>query len=690
MQVKSNDVNDASRFLANTLHEIRTPIQTIIGTVELISETHLDKEQTEYIRQIQFSAEVLLDLANNILDFTKIRSNQFKLESVPFDIAQVTEQVVDLICIEAFNKGVEVVVDIAQDMPEFVIGDSVRIQQIMLNLIKNAVKFTNSGYIHVELSYTKDKKVHFQITDTGIGINKEKQKKLFTDYFQADISTYRKYGGTGLGLSICKNLVTVMKGEIGVKSNPYGGSIFYFTIPLAVAHDEEYDIPLSCIKNTKIPFYPQMHILIVDENILAAKSLISKLRKYGVTDVDIAITPDNAISMIEFAQKIDNPYSSIFVNMKLSSMDGWHFASEVKNKKDIKKNFKMYLLVPEGQMRREAKMKLLNWFDDYLYKPVKRCKLAEILEQAEEIGCKLIENLDVEEIDITPFNNEILPTKEETPKSTNSIDESELIAKGLKILVAEDHPVNRKLIETFLKKLGADIYIAEDGEEVLERIKEFPDIAMIFMDIFMPRKSGVEATEILRNQGYKGIIIACTANNDSNDFNDYMKIGMEDILVKPFKKDAIKERILKWNTVMRFPEKLEKIRSAKIQKTKTPEEYIWNHVEYFKSINNSFEFGKNLIDDFILQTEDLIKQIDKNLKNELETNQIHILAHAIKGSASHVYANALYDAATDIDEKAKKSKSVLETAKIETTELHKVFEIFKSHSKNILNKINDK
>ena len=193
-RIQSETVNEASRFLASTLHEIRTPVQTIMSALELISETELDKEQTEYIRQIQFSAEVLLDLANNILDFTKIRSAKFRLETIPFDIGKIAEMVVDLISIEAFNKGIEIVTDISPSVPKMLTGDPVRIQQIMLNLIKNAVKFTNQGYIHVELDYNKSTGLHFQVTDSGIGITEDKRKKLFTDYFQADVSTYRKFG----------------------------------------------------------------------------------------------------------------------------------------------------------------------------------------------------------------------------------------------------------------------------------------------------------------------------------------------------------------------------------------------------------------------------------------------------------------------------------------------------------------
>lgn len=668
MLKKGNKISDANRFLANTLHEIRTPIQTIIGTTELISDTLLDKEQTEYVRQIQFSAEVLLDLANNILDFTKIQSNQFKLESMPFNIITVTEQVVDLVCIEAFNKGLEVVIDITPDMPEYLLGDPLRIQQVMLNLVKNAVKFTNSGYIHIELSYTEKNEVFFKITDSGIGIKEDKQKKLFTDYFQADISTYRKYGGTGLGLSISKNLITMMNGQIGVESNQFGGSVFYFTVPLPINTDSNF-VPKAAYSKIAISD-KNNRILIVDSSTLAVKSMTEKLNFFGIPkdNIESASSGEEALDKIEFNQKIGKTYTAIFINMKLSLMDGWQLASEIQNNKNIKKTFKLYLLVPEGQMRGEAKMKLLDWFDGYLYKPVKREKLFELLKETNE------ESLEIPEIQIDDCREE----KTEITLETNV----KLVANNLKILVAEDHPVNRKLIETFLKSFGAEVFSAEDGDEAVSKALENPDIAMIFMDIFMPKKSGVEATIILRNNGYKGIIVACTANNDSNDFEDYMKSGMNDIIVKPFKRDKISSLIEKWNKKFdeENPNLIETLKPINASK----EMEIWDYKDFFITVGNDEDFAQNLIRKFILQTENLLNKIDKNFNNQEEIKKI---THTIKGSSCAVCAFKLFEVAKNINDKLTKSNK---NEKIDVSELHKKFEEFKKFSEQIFKKTKTK
>ena len=244
-------------FMANAVHEIRTPVQTVIGTLDLLSDTHLNPEQMEYVRQIRYGADVLLALVNDILDFSKIKSHKMTLETVPFDIKVLAENVVHLISIEAYNKGLEIVTDIDYNIPDKVIGDPTRIQQILLNLLKNAVKFTNQGYIHLELS-RKDDELLFQITDSGIGISKQKQKNLFESFVQGDSSYTRKYGGTGLGLAICRGLVSRMNGKIGVRPNPYGGSCFWFTLPFL--SEQKYSqrsyvlpVPAACHKQPGTP-----------------------------------------------------------------------------------------------------------------------------------------------------------------------------------------------------------------------------------------------------------------------------------------------------------------------------------------------------------------------------------------------------------------------------------------------------
>ncbi|MBQ3671438.1 MAG: response regulator [Treponema sp.] len=624
-RIQSESVNEASRFLASTLHEIRTPVQTIMSALELISETNLDKEQTEYIRQIQFSAEVLLDLANNILDFTKIRSAKFRLETIPFDIGKIAEMVVDLISIEAFNKDIEIVTDISPSVPTMLSGDPVRIQQIILNLIKNAVKFTNHGYIHVELDYNKSTGLHFQVTDSGIGISEEKRKKLFTDYFQADVSTYRKFGGTGLGLSISKSLVSVMKGEINVKPNPYGGSIFYFDVPLKPAKGAEPAKPI---------FSPEddFRILIVEDNNLQASSLKSKLLNIGFKEIDIASSADEAMTNILFAQKIQRQYKIAFIDMTLPVVDGWHLASNIIDEDNISK-IQLYLLIPEGQLKQDAKMKLLDWFDGYLYKPVKREKLFELMDSilSSKYGGHAGEKVEKAE-----------------PLEEAEVKTAENPGKGLKVLVAEDHPTNQLLLKTFLTKFETEVLTAADGDEVVECVSKNPDIHIIFMDIYMPNKSGVEATKEIKRNGYKGIIIACTANNDSNDFRDYMKIGMNDILVKPFKSAAIKSMLEKWGGVVRLPDSIPVI-AADSGKGEAP---LWDKADFDETTGGDEALGKKLFNDYIDQTEELLGEMMRRIEFK-EMAELERIGHTFKGSSNTISAFALGKCGLEMEKSAK-------------------------------------
>lgn len=535
---KNKSIQEANRYLANTLHEIRTPIQTIISATELIQGTNLNLEQIEYIRQIQFSAEGLLSLANNILDIAKIQSDEFKFETIPFDIRFMTEHIVDSVSIKAFNKGVEIITDIDLNVPAMVSGDSMRVRQIMLNIVSNAVKFTEIGWIKVHLSYQKSKGIIFSVSDTGIGISEDKKKKLFTDYFQADISTYRIYGGTGLGLSICKTLVTKMNGKIKVFDNPdsKSGTVFEVALPLPVALENS-----GQIKFKKNP--DDYRILIVDDNLLAAQSMKKQFLGLGFSKIEICVNANDALSIMKSAVKEKNPFNIAFIDMIMPNVGGWHLAFAVNGSIELKDSVSLYLLVPEGQMGGEAKMTSLGWFKGYLYKPVKHEVLINILDE-ELSGKDHIETLYSPEkagqgLDPQNLTEQFLP----------HIDDSTL-ATDLKILIAEDHPLNRRLMESFMKKFGAKVFLAEDGIEVVEQVKKNPDMDMIFMDIYMPKKSGIEATVDLRNSGYGGIIVACTANNDSDDFEEYMKIGVNDILVKPFKSEMIKNIIEKWKMVM--------------------------------------------------------------------------------------------------------------------------------------------
>lgn len=633
-------------FIANAVHEIRTPVQTVIGTLDLLSDTRLNKEQIEYVRQIRYGADVLLALVNDILDFSKLKSHKLLIENIPYNVKTLTENVAHIIGIEAYNKEIEVVTDIDySDIPDTVSGDPTRIQQILLNLLKNAVKFTNCGYIHLELT-RQNEDLLFQVTDSGIGVREDKMDSLFKSYYQGDSSFTRKYGGSGLGLAICKLLVKKMNGSIGVKKNPYGGSIFWFTVPLKTEISENSLIPASYVP----PVPATTKILIVDDSNLVRKSLAHQLNSIGLQNIQTSSNGEEAFLKMQYAEQLGNPFEIVFIDMIMPVVEGWHLASKIKNSPLLEKT-KLYMLVPEGQMGREAKMKLLDWFAGYLYKPIRREKLDALL------------------IDT---NGEIPSAKMlDVIEENKNLDKKNELIKGIKILVAEDHHVNREILVKFLKKFGATIFQAENGMQALNLISKNPEIQIIFMDIQMPVLNGTEATRILRQKKYTGIIIACTANNDSSTFEKYKDIGINDILVKPFKREKVLELLDKWNIIIGLSKATE-IFTTEQKKTIANDE-LWDIQDFEDTIGSDWDLGNQIILDYIDQTGEFLISGKKFIETR-NFGELHRVSHTLKGSSAAISANKLANIAAKMNQAAIEKKS--DEALLKLLEFEESFNLF--------------
>lgn len=704
-------------ILANSVHEIRTPVQTIIGTLDLLSDTELSKEQQNYLRQIRLGAEVLLSLVDDILDFSKINSDKMPLEHRPFDIKNLTENAVHLISAEGFKKNLEIVCDIDYSIPDLVLGDSKRIQQILLNIVKNAIKFTKEGYVLVELSRKDEDYLMYRITDSGIGVPEKNREKIFESYFQGDPSISRKYGGTGLGLAICKGLVQMMNGEIGVERNPYGGSVFYFTFPFRTVKENQipiYHIPVPA--NTKI--------LVVDDSLLAAKSLEKKLKYLGIQNVATSSDAKESLLTLQYAAAMEEPFEIVFIDMHMPLFDGWNLAESIRNNPLLEKT-RLFMLIPEGLMGNLAAEKIDEIFDGFIYKPVQIDSLENLFEKAfgEEDSRKLIQELEnlksiekrISESEIsehgenrtasglnqnqkdanpenqtrqnaeqnvqdqnannaqdkqnaeqtsenpnpksaeknTQNKNGQNPQDEQNTKQNKNIETNEIPLKNLdtndiqkkdgktenkaKVLVAEDHPVNRKILAEFLRSLDAEVYEAENGKEALESIKKHPSVQIIFMDIQMPEIDGVEATVRLRKENYSGIIIACTANNDPENFAKYVKTGMNDVLVKPFKRNNVKILLEKWSTVINLPFGAE---IAFLDSKLITNQELWDTDDFEDTISNDWNLGRQILYDFCEQTKNMISELESAVRKD-DFENIHRIAHTIKGSSAAISANKL-------------------------------------------------
>ncbi|MCQ2612435.1 MAG: response regulator [Treponemataceae bacterium] len=660
----ADDTALSSPFFANAVHELRTPIQTIIGTLELMEETHLDQEQTEYVRQTKFSADILLSLVNDLLDFSKLRSGKFKVERIAVNPAEVIESTVDLISIEAHNRGLEIVTDIDYSLPQSVYGDPTRLQQVLLNLTKNAVKFTSKGYVCVRLSKVdaengEPEKLRYEVIDSGIGVPDDKKQLIFKDFVQADESTTRKFGGTGLGLSICKTITALMNGQIGIKDNPEGGSIFWVEIPLEICSDTSE--AHTAIAKLDIP--ETARILIVDDQPLARKSLLAKLTALGAKNVDTVSNGTEALEKLRAAARDKSPYTLALIDMIMPVMDGWRLSSEINADRNIN-GTRLYMMVPEGQMGSEAKMRMLDWFNGYLYKPIKRHLLVDTIND----GCKDALDLEVAK------GEDIAAQKAKEVLSVNAAKEAKTASEPEKytfgVLAAEDHPINQKLVKTFLNTFVTTVFTANNGAEAVQAVREHPEIRLIFMDIQMPEMNGVEATEELRAAGYDGIIIACTANSDESDFQLYRKSGMDDILVKPFKKTNLKALLDKWSPTVQpaeaeksaaeneDPEEILELEELPAEENVDQAEnkiiQVWDKDDFLDTVSGDKDLAVQLTDQFIDRTRTLLIKAKEAVYSH-NFDEMAKIGHTLKGSSAALSAHTLSEAGKAMKAAAKAS-----------------------------------
>ncbi len=633
----ANQIKD--EFLANMSHEIRTPMNAIIGLSHLCLQTVMSVKQQDYLKKINGSAKSLLRILNDILDVSKIEAGKMEIEHITFELEEVMGNVATIVGNRAHEKKLEFLMQTAPDVPPLLIGDPLRLSQVLINLAGNAVKFTEHGEVIVRVVRARETSdeivLRFSVIDTGIGMSQQEIDKLFHPFSQADSSTTRKFGGTGLGLTISKRLVEMMGGRIWVESNPGFGSRFIFVVRFQKP-EKQLDFSLSAINDLR-----GLRVLAVDHS----ENSLQILRGYLETfDLDVAVAGNSrdALNLVSRANEDKKPFGLVVINCKLPEMDGIELARELHEITFL--SFRPKVLMITSSDQDELMLQMDNQtVDGILAKPFQQSKL---LDAVTKVSGRSVLSSGRFKIISEQLNPELISH-----------------IRGSRMLLVEDNEINRQVAQEMLEGFGLDVTSAENGEEAIALL-EAEQFDGVLMDMQMPVMDGVTATRIIRKKPkFSGLpIIALTANVMVSEQNEFLEAGITDYIAKPIDPDRLVATLAKWvrPTRTRASTPASTPVGQTVQKSGSGPEPLpdlpgVNVAESVRRMGGNVALYCALLDKFRVKERNIATTIREALAAD-DQKTAERLAHTLRGIAGTLGAKSLQDLAASLENSIHKAE----------------------------------